>query len=111
MQPLPSEPRNFCSNARRGVFRAAISSQGKALSDKMILDESKCASRKEIHGSIQIANVACTTRESRGCEAMSRNMSEGSGKDRAFSGGEWGRGFLVERVVGAAALWNGTLIV
>lgn len=49
MQPFPSEPPDFCSDARRGVFGAAILSQGKALSDKMILNESKCAGRKQIH--------------------------------------------------------------
>lgn len=109
MQPFPSEPPNLCSDARRGVVGAVILSQGKALSDKMIVDESKCAGRKQIHRSIQIANVACATRESGGCETMSWNMGEGSGKDRAFSGGKCRRDCLVVGVVGAAALWNGTL--
>lgn len=86
-------------------------SHGKAFSDKVIVDESKCAGRKEIHRSIQIADVACATRERGDCETMSRNMGEGSGKDRAFSGGE-GRCdcLIIGGVVGATALWNGILI-
>ena len=111
MQPFPSEPPNFRSDAGRRNFGAAILSHGKAFGDKVIVAESKCAGRKKIHRSIQIANVACATRERGGCETISRNMGEGSGKDRAFSDreGKWDC-LVLGGVISASALWNGILI-
>ena len=111
MQPFPSEPPNFRSDAGRRNFGAAILSHGMAFSNKVIVDQSKCAGRKEIQRSIQIAHVACAMRERGGCETMSRNMGEGSGKDRAFSGGEGQWDCLVRGgVVSATVLRNGILI-
>lgn len=111
IQPCPDKSSYFCTDSSGLVGGRTTFGKSETLCYKVIVDQGKCTSRKQVDGDIAIVGVSRTMAEGSCGEAMCRDMGKSGGEDSGIHGGEWRRSFILIRVIGTAASLGETLVL